>query len=124
MDVKEIASRIRINKIVATRSVKSKNGDCFVGFSANYDSTLDEPAGAGKDLIGEESKPGGWTLREAKVAQYMLSMVVDTAAYEAAYANGGITQNDLARMTEHLKVKYAELISISEEKRLKHESKS
>lgn len=91
-----VRSKLRITKITVTRSVKGRNGDSFVGFSAAWQSVQDDMGGPGADIMptsGEEEVVAsqGMTIEEAKIARYMLAMECDIAALESAAANGSIS---------------------------------
>lgn len=86
---------LRVTKVVATRTVKTSRGDFFAGFAAAWDSVQDDGGGPGADLDvmvdASEVSESGMALREAVVAQALLAMQADLAAYRAARINGGIT---------------------------------
>jgi len=101
-DVKERLRRIRkglrITKITCTRSVKGRNGDSFVGFSGAWQSVQDDHSGPGADVMADREDDQtyaaqGLTLKDAKLARYMLSMECDLAALESALANNSISPN-------------------------------
>lgn len=92
--VRRVRRGLRVTKVVATRSVKTQRGDFFAGFAAAWDSVQDDVGGPGTDLDlspAEESSVQGMDLREAVVAQGLVAMQADLAAYRAALANGAIT---------------------------------
>lgn len=104
IDKSKLAKTIRITKVVATRSVKGRSGDTFVGFAATYESHDDDPAGQGKDLdlfeeVNETQSTCGWTMEEARVVSHILNHQVQVAAYEAAFGNGEIS----AEACDHVK---------------------
>ena len=109
-----IKNRVRVTKVVATRSVKGKHGDYFVGYSAGWDSVQDDPAGAGKDLAllvdDDAVASNGMTLQEARLAHYVVAMHVDIAAHEAALASGGISAQACSDSIKALKANYGKLI--------------
>jgi hypothetical protein len=109
-----VKNNLRVTKIVATRSVKGRGGDHFAGFAACYDSVQDEPAGSGKDLVGSVSDaglaPNGMSLREARVAHYLVAMQADIAAHEAALANGGISAQHCSDACKAIRGNYGKLI--------------
>ena len=116
--MKELLNRvkgnIRVTKVVATRSVKGKFGDYFAGFAAGWDSVQDEPAGIGKDLeplVSDDAvATNGMTLKEARVAHYLVSMHADIAAHEAAMASGGISPKQCTDSVASIKINYGKLI--------------
>jgi len=94
--LRRIRDGIRITKITCTRSVKGRNGDSFVAFSAAYQSVQDDKGGMGGDthVTPEEEDTyasQGIKMKDAKLARYMLSMECDLAALESAAANGSIS---------------------------------
>jgi len=94
--LRRIRDGIRITKITCTRSVKGRNGDSFVGFSAAWQSVQDDQGGFGADVgAGPEDDAAyaaqGIKMQDAKLARYMLSMECDIAALESAAANGSIS---------------------------------
>ena len=113
--LREIRKGIRITKITCTRSVKGRNGDSFVGFSAAWQSVQDDVSGPGADVNADVQDDAvyawqGMTLKDAKLARYMLSMETDIAALESAVANGSITPNYFADAVRGVKNNYNELV--------------
>jgi len=113
--VKNICSKIRFTKVVATRSVKGRNGDSFVGFSAGWDTVQDDYGGMGADNMPDQEEEAatvanGMTLREAKVAHYIVGMTADVAALEAAFANDGISEGFFTTQVAQVKSRYDALI--------------
>jgi hypothetical protein len=109
-----VKSNVRVTKVVATRSVKGKFGDYFAGFAAGWESVQDEPAGIGKDMemvvSDSAASSNGMTLKEARVAHYMVSMHADIAAHEAAMASGGISPQHCSDAVASIKSNYGKLI--------------
>jgi hypothetical protein len=107
--LREIRNKIRITKVVATRSVKGQRGDSFAGFSAGWQSIQNDYGGAGADAMPDaeedaENAVQGMTLKEARVAHYMIAMTADIAALESAACNGSISDsyfNDTARSVKN-----------------------
>lgn len=95
--IERIKKKLRITKLVATRSVKGKTGDNFMGMSATFWDSVQEDAGAGTDLVGAmcqlEAGQVGTSLDnpEVEVAQHVLSMNANAAALEHAVASGVIS---------------------------------
>lgn len=94
--LRRIRDGIRITKITCTRSVKGRNGDSFVGFSAAWQSVQDDQGGFGADVGATPEDDAvyasqGTKLQDARIARYMLSMECDVAALESAAANGSIS---------------------------------
>ena len=101
-----IRDKIRVTKVVCTRSVKGKFGDVYVGFSAAWD-TIQDDAGGAADLISAQddvemaTHTSGMTLKEARVASLILGRQADVAAHDQGMAGGTITpaQRDAAVRT-------------------------
>jgi hypothetical protein len=94
--LRRIRDGIRITKITCTRSVKGRNGDSFVAFSAAYQSVQDDKGGMGGDAHATPEEEAAYVeqgipIQDAKIARYMLSMECDIAALESAAANGSIS---------------------------------
>ena len=83
----EIRESIRVTKVVSTRSVKTKIGDTYAGFTASWDCVQDDDPSGDKP-----SQP--LTIGEAKIAHLMLAKETDLAAHKAAKANGSLRIED------------------------------
>ena len=113
--LRKIRKGIRITKITTTRSVKGRNGDSFVGFSAAWQSVQDDHGGPGADVQADPEDTQvyaaqGLTLKDAKLARYMLAMECDLAALESALANGSITPNYFKDAVRGVKNNYDMLV--------------
>ena len=110
----KIKARVRVTKVVATRSVKGKSGDSFAGFAAGWDTVQDDQGGPGADLDltmeTSEIAPNGMTLGEAKVAHYIVAMQADIAAHEAAMAGGAISPGRCDDLCKSIRHNYSRLI--------------
>lgn len=108
-----IISGIHVTKVVATRSVKGKYGDTFVGFSAAWNSVQED---GGQDLVkaGDDTDDGqtvtGMTLKEAMIASCILSREVDIAAYRNAAAGGNITAEQARNAIANTKAHYGQVL--------------
>lgn len=115
--LQKVKGNLRVTKVVATRSVKGQRGDHFAGFAACYDSVQDEPSGAGKDLIAsledEAVATSGMSLKEAKIAYYLVAQQADVAAHEAALANGSIGSQEASDRIRSIKNNYGKLIRLA-----------
>jgi hypothetical protein len=113
--LRRIRDGLRITKITCTRSVKGRNGDSFVGFSAAWQSVQDDQGGMGAD-VGAEPEDDvvyasqGIRLQDAKIARYMLSMECDVAALESAAANGSISPQMFQDSVRGVKENYNRLV--------------
>ena len=75
-DLKALITRVkgnlRVTKVVATRSFKSKQGDFFAGFGAGWNTVQDDAGGPGADMdlamTTGDFVSSGMTLKEAVVA--------------------------------------------------------
>jgi hypothetical protein len=97
-DLIRIRKGIRITKITATRSIKSSQGDTFVGFSATWQSIQDDYSGPGADVMAEPEEEAsyaeqGMPIKDAKIARHMLAAEADMAALQSARANNSISQD-------------------------------
>lgn len=109
-----IKNGLRVSKVVATRAVKTKNGDFFVGLSAAWDS-IQEDAGGAVDLLGGMDDveqhaaiiQQGMTLRQAKIAGLILGMQVDLQAVTHAACGGALSEADLSGVSAAIKRNYS-----------------
>jgi hypothetical protein len=116
--VKKVRDRLRVTKVVCTRSVKGKFGDHYVGFSAAWDSMQDD-AGGGADLLSAQGEgetkiavaQTGLSLKEAKVASLMLGMQADCAAHDHAMAGSNITVEQRESALRAIRNNYTKLIA-------------
>ena len=113
--LRKIRKGIRITKITCTRSVKGRNGDSFVGFSAAWQSIQDDHGGPGADVQADVEDDQvyadqGLTLKDAKLARYMVAMEADLGALESALANGSITPNYFQDAVRGVKNNYDALV--------------
>lgn len=118
-EIKLIKDGLRVSKVVATRAVKTKNGDFFVGLSAAWDTTQEDAGGMGADLIdgmdeGEQNFAialRGMDLRRAKIAATILGMRVDLQAIDHALGGGAISAGDHRTATNAIKRNYSKLLA-------------
>ena len=113
--LRHIRQGIRITKITCTRSVKGRTGDSFVGFSAAWQSVQDDHSGPGADVMADRVDDRvyaeqGLTLKDAKLARYMLSMECDLGALESGLANGTVTPAYFSDASKGIKNNYEQLI--------------
>lgn len=120
--IARVESKLRLTKIVCTRSVNGANGATFVGFSAAYLSTQ-EDIGMGTDLStvmddAEVNLQGlqAMTLEEARVSELLLGRHVAQAAFGQAYATGGISESRYVDEIKGLQSKYSQALSGALEK--------
>ena len=119
--INTLKSRISITKTVATRTVKTQKGDFFVGFSAAWDTVQEDGAQGLESLMDEgDDVRSGMSLEDAKIAQYMLAMQADVAAYEAALANGAISSSVYQDTVKAVRAGYMRMIRNSLSKQNPH----
>ena len=111
-----VKNKMRITKTVCTRSVKGRAGDHYVGFSAAWD-TLQDDAGLGGDLLVDQDTDQaladhqGMTLKEAKIAGYLLGMQADISAHQHAAAGGNINAEQCEGAIAAIKENYSKLLA-------------
>ena len=108
--VQKVTKNLRVTKVVCTRSVKGRQGDHYVGFSAAWD-TVQDDAGGSADLVAEaEDTSKGMTLKESKLAALILAMQADVAAHNHAAAGGNMSEPELRNAVTGIKSGYNQLI--------------
>ncbi len=111
--VQRVKAGLKITKVVATRSVKGRGGDTFVGFSAAWNS-VQEDGGQGVANVMDEGDDSqtltGMTMQEALVASILLAREADTAAYRNAAAGGNISQSHADAAVSAVKANYNKLL--------------
>ena len=111
--VARVKSGLKITKVVATRSVKGRGGDTFVGFSAAWNSVQED---GGQDLlkVGDDTDEAqsltGMTMQEAVVASILLAREADTAAYRNAAAGGNISSEHANGAIQAIRSNYSKMI--------------
>jgi len=113
-EIRFIKKGLRISKVVATRAVKTKNGDFFVGLSAAWDSTQEDAGGMGTDLIdamdeGEQhlaTVQRGMTLKQSVIAGMILGMQVDIQAVTHALCGGAISEGEFNNAVKAIRRNY------------------
>lgn len=113
--LRRIRKGLRITKITCTRSIKGRNGDTFVGFSAAWQSVQDDHGGPGADVMATATDDQvyaaqGMPLKDAKIARQMLAMECDLAALESALANGTISPNYFKDAARGVKNNYNQIV--------------
>lgn len=103
--IKEIKDGIRVTKIIATRSIKTKQGDTYSGFTARWDSVQDDdPSG--------DSPSNPLTLSEARIAHLLLAKETDIASYTSAIANGSMSLEDGQRAISETQQRYDHILEL------------
>ncbi len=86
----ELKKKLKIHKIVATRSLKTPSGDIFCGLSASFQP---DGLGAGVDLLSEdEDMSSGMTVRDIGPVFQYLQLRAFTQCVEAAVAEGSLPE--------------------------------
>lgn len=112
--IRFIKKGLRISKVVATRSVKTKHGDFFVGWASAWDSTQEDAGGCGTDLIdamgeGEQHQAivqRGMTVKGAEIASLLVGMQVDIQAVTNALCGGAISEGEFTNAVKGIKRNY------------------
>ena len=111
--IQRIRNNLKVTKVVCTRSVKGRNGDSYVGFSAVWN-TVQEDGGQSLVFTGEEGDEvesvQGMDLTEAIIASHILAREADIAAHEHAAAGGNITGPYCKDAVAAIKGNYANLV--------------
>ena len=111
--VQRVKAGLKITKVVATRSVKGRGGDTFVGFSAAWNN-VQEDGGRGLVAVGDEGDEAatlnGMTMQEALVASILLAREADTAAYRNAAAGGNIAQDHANDAINAIRSNYSKML--------------
>lgn len=92
--VKRVKGQIRITKVVATRALKGRSGDVFVGFSAAFDSVQEDGGQGLEGAMDDGERDVGVSLEEARVAAILLGCQADIAATRNALGGSMITKSD------------------------------
>jgi hypothetical protein len=115
--MKNVVAHLRVTKVVCTRSVKGRQGDNYVGFSAAWDSTQDDAGGAA-DLSGAQGEKDtrlaakqGMTLGEARMAALVLGMQADLSAHDHAMAGCNLPPDQHSGATQAIKHNYMKLMA-------------
>lgn len=103
--IPEIQASLRITKIVTTRSLKTREGDTYTGFTAHWDTVQDDdPSG---DI---PSKP--LTIEEARIAHLLLAKETDVASYTSAIANGSVGLEEGQKAISMLNQRYEHILQL------------
>lgn len=108
-EVLKVKKHFKVTKVVCSRSVKGRNGDTYVGYSAAWD-TIQDDAGGSVDLLNEGAGPQGMTLKDSKLASLILGMQVDIEAHSHAAAGGNLSEAELIDAIREIKSRYNRLI--------------
>lgn len=103
-----IKQGMKVTKVVCTRSVKGRNGDAYVGFSAVWNTTQDDGPTATESDTADSVQ--GMDLNEAILASHLLAREADIAAHRHAASGGTITAQYSHDAIRAIKSNYANLI--------------
>lgn len=110
--VEDSKKRLKITKVVATRSLNTQKGNFFCGLSA---ACQDDGGGPGSDLElssrDSETAISGKTLDEARIAQVILSLEATLGTLRAAIADEAISLNDFEKRVRDSKKNTLALLS-------------
>lgn len=107
--VARIAAKLRITKVVVTRSLKGHKGDTFLGFSAGWDTVQDD--GGGFPQEGAAAPALAYTLKEASIAAIMLGRSVEVAAYRNARASNNLPSDYCQKAISAVSYNYGQLLA-------------
>ena len=111
-DLKEKILRIKqgmkVTKVVCTRSVKGRNGDAYVGFSAVWNTTQDDGITATDSDTADSVQ--GMDLKEAILASHLLAREADISAHQHAASGGTISPQYAKDAIQAIKANYANLV--------------
>jgi hypothetical protein len=107
--IRRVRDNLKITKVVCTRSVKGRNGDAFCGFSAAWDS-VQEDGGQDMENVMDDGSQSGMSLKEAKIAAYILGMQADTTAFENASAGSILRKDEADQAVRAIKHNYGKLM--------------
>ena len=103
--ISEIQASLCITKIVTTRSLKTKRGDTYTGFTAHWDTVQDDdPSG--------DTPSNPLTVEEARIAHLLLAKETDIASYTSAIANGSIGLEEGQQAISILNQRYEHVIQL------------
>jgi hypothetical protein len=106
--LKSIKDKMKVTKIVCTRALKlNKGGDVYVGMSSEWETTQDDGLHGLEEL---DSSGSGFSMKEAKVAGYLLGLQVDLAAYDRALASGYMGKDQYDNHVKMIRSNYNSLI--------------
>ena len=110
--LRDIKKKIRITKVVCTRSVKGRGGDSYVGFSASWDTIQDDCTHDLENVgdIDEAQSLNAMTMKEALIASKIVAREADLAAYEHAVSGGSISSEHYQQAIRQIKANYDQLI--------------
>lgn len=110
-NIAKILDKVRIQKVVVTRSIKTSRGDFFVGFSAAWDSVQDDSMHSIESCMDDDAHDiSGMTVSEARLATLALGMQVDLAAITNAHTGCGLNDEEARSLLTTTKDRYSKRI--------------
>lgn len=103
--LQNLTKKMRVGGMVCGRSIKTDKGEIFISFQAEYPSS--EPGISSADIHGDNLL----SVKEARVAAYLLGLQTDIAAHEHALASGLISSQFCQDTISSLKTRYSNLIN-------------
>ena len=115
--IQKLRSRMRVGKVVCTRSVRGPGGETFLGWSVGFESRQADAGGAA-ELMGVQDdgetqaalEEYGMSRSDAKVSSLLLALDVDLAAIDNAVAGNVISSDDWASRKQAVKKNYQQLL--------------
>ena len=105
--IREIKEKLRVTKVVCTRSVKGARGDNFVGWSCAWD-TLQNDGTQDLEDVGESGVPTqAMSFADARIATCLLGMQVDVQAHRNAKSNGNLSPAQADQLIDGIRKNYA-----------------
>jgi hypothetical protein len=109
-EIRRVSGNLRVQKVVCTRSVKTPNGDFFVGFSSGWDSVQEDSGGPGAGLLDLMVGNNAMTFRESKLSALLIARQVEIQAWTNALGGGAISEADHLSYVRAINLNYEKLI--------------
>ena len=109
--IRGLQDSTRVTKITVTRSIKGRNGDTFISFTAVTDSIQND-----HDPDSASELSNGIDLRDAELMALLLGVKVDIAAAKNALASGGMPDEEYKEFEKIVKANYASILRKTVEK--------
>jgi len=115
--IQAIRSRMRVSKVVCTRSIRGPGGESFLGWSVGFESRQVDAGGA-SDLMGVQDgdeeqaalREYGMSRGDAKLASLLLGLDVDLQSLDNAVAGNVISAEDREKRLRAVKANYQQLL--------------
>lgn len=105
--IKMIKERLRVTKVVCTRSIKGARGDNFVGWSCAWDTVQNDGTQDLEEMVEDSVPVQAMALKDAQIATCLLGLQVDVAAHRNAKSNGNLSPAQADQMIDGIKRNYA-----------------